>query len=32
MLGYAGIAPEDADALVARLAQIVRSLLDSGST
>ncbi|MEW6344102.1 MAG: PLP-dependent aminotransferase family protein [Paraburkholderia sp.] len=26
MLGYAGIAPEDADALVARLAQIVRSL------
>jgi GntR family transcriptional regulator/MocR family aminotransferase len=30
MLGYAGIAPEDADALVARLAQIVRSLLVSG--
>jgi GntR family transcriptional regulator / MocR family aminotransferase len=26
MLGYAGIAPEAADALVARLAQIVRSL------
>jgi GntR family transcriptional regulator / MocR family aminotransferase len=26
MLGYAGIAPADADALVARLAQIVRSL------
>lgn len=27
MLGYAGIAPEAADALVARLAQIVRSLV-----